>query len=202
MAQSLSAASIEAAVEGERRRIERDLHDGAQLHLLTAGLLLGLLRDRTDDVAVRELIDETELVLRSALRDLRDLTHGTHPAVLSEQGLRPALDALARLCPQPVSIDADVGRVPARVERTAYLVASEALQNVVQHASATAVTVSVRLVGDDLALVVHDDGIGGACLAGAGLRGVADRVAALNGHLELCSPVGGGTTLSVRLPCG
>jgi signal transduction histidine kinase len=148
-------------------------------------------------------LDEAAAELRLAVAELRELARGIHPVILSEAGLGPALAALADRSPVPVTVTAvPPGRLPPRVEETAYYVASEALANAAKHASATAVTISARRQAGDLLVEVGDDGVGGADPDGSGLRGLADRVAALDGRLLVHSPAGKGTCVTVELPCG
>jgi signal transduction histidine kinase len=199
-----SRARLVDVADTERRRLERDLHDGAQQRLLGMGMTLQTLRGRLpgDDSGTDRLIEEATAELRSALRELRDVAQGIHPAVLTDQGLTAALGMLARRCPLPVRIQGDLpDRPPAAVEAAAYYLASEALQNAVKHANATGTTIQVHRDGDTLVLDVIDDGVGGAQLdAGTGLRGLHDRVTAINGTLTVHSPSGGGTHLCARLP--
>jgi PAS domain S-box-containing protein len=200
-----SRARIVEAADEARRRIERDLHDGAQQHLvglaLTLRLARGLVRSRPEQV--EELLDEAIDDLALATRELRELARGIHPAVLTEGGLEPALAGLAGRAPVPVAVEAvPEGRLPAAVEATAYFVVSEALTNVARHAEATSARVALRVVRDVLTIEVRDDGRGGAdARAGSGLRGLADRVAALDGSLAIVTSDAGGTILHVELPC-
>lgn len=196
---------IVAAGDEARRRLERDLHDGAQQRLLAIGLALQLLRREIGpDGPGTTLLTETERDLAGALRELRELAAGIHPAVLTDHGLRAALALLALRCPVPLTvIGDDAGRLPAPVEVTAYFCASEAVANAVKHAGATGISVTVSREPGRLLLTVADDGIGGASpAAGTGLRALADRVAALDGTLTVDSPPGRGTQVGVELPCG
>ncbi|MEW2394551.1 histidine kinase [Streptomyces sp. NPDC046862] len=192
-----------SAEEEERRRLERNLHDGAQSRLVFA--LMGLRRIGTrwggGDPTLRAAVDETEQTLHTALSELRDLAHGLHPAVLSRAGLSAALTALAEQSGIPVVIMADVGRLPPLAETTAYYVVCETLTNAAKHARARAVTVGVRTEGVRLVVEVTDDGVGGADPDSSGLRGLADRVAAVGGLLRVDSPAGGGTRIRAELPC-
>jgi signal transduction histidine kinase len=199
-----SRARIVRAGDEERRRLERDLHDGAQQRLLGIGMALQLLRSRAEgNGPATDLLDETELEVQSALRELRELARGIHPVILSEAGLGPALASLAERSPIPVTVAvAPSDRFPARVEETAYYVASEALTNAAKHAHASAVTISTRRLGGGLVVEIGDDGVGGADPNGSGLRGLADRVAALDGRLQVRSPTGEGTCVIAELPCG
>jgi signal transduction histidine kinase len=199
-----SRSRIIAAADEARRRLERDLHDGAQQRLLAIGLALQLLRTQlTGNHAAAELLTEAEHQLTDALGELRELAAGIHPAVLTDQGLRPALLVLASRCPVPLSVlGQDPGRLPEPIESAAYFCTTEAVTNAVKHAHATAITITMRRTGDILTVTVADDGEGGADPTGSGLRGLADRVAALEGSLNIDSPHGCGTRLTIELPCG
>jgi signal transduction histidine kinase len=200
-----SRARIVAAGDAERRRLERDLHDGAQQRLLGLGLALQLVRTELGDDAngAGELLDEAEAELGAAIEELRELARGIHPAVLTEQGLAPAVRTLAARSPLPVQItNVPEERFPAPVEAAAYFVVSEALANVAKHAHASAARVSVMRESGVLSVAVRDDGVGGACPNGrSGLAGLADRVHALDGRLTIESEPGDGTTLTAELPC-
>jgi signal transduction histidine kinase len=200
-----SRARIVAAGDAERRRLERDLHDGAQQRLLGLGLALQLVRAELGDNVngATELLEEAEAELGAAIEELRELARGIHPAVLTEQGLAPALRTLAARSPLPVQIvDVPEERFPAPVEAAAYFVVSEALANVAKHAHASAARVSVVRENGVLSVAVHDDGVGGARPNGrSGLAGLADRVHALDGRLTVDSEAGRGTTLAAELPC-
>jgi PAS domain S-box-containing protein len=199
-----SRARIVAAADAARRRLERDLHDGAQQHLVGLALTLRLARRSVEgnDDAV-ELLDEAIEDLAAATHELRELARGLHPAVLTEGGLEPALRGLAKRATVPTTIEhAPEQRLPAQVEITAYFVVAEALTNVARYAEATQATVSVRQQGRALVVEVRDDGRGGADPSqGSGLRGLDDRVSALGGSLHVDSPAGAGTTLRAELPC-
>jgi signal transduction histidine kinase len=201
-----SRARIVEFGDAERRRVERNLHDGAQQRLVNLSLALGIARSQvptTSDGELAVALDEAAAELRLALAELRELARGIHPVILSEAGLGPALASLAERSPVPATVAAaPPGRLPARVEETAYYVASEALANAAKHAHATAVTISARRREGDLLVEVGDDGIGGADPNGSGLRGLADRVAALDGRLQVRSPTGEGTCVIAELPCG
>lgn len=200
-----SRARIVEAADGERQRLERDLHDGAQQRLLGIRLALRLAqtRARSDDLQVHEILTEAETELMLALSELRALARGLHPAVLSEEGLVPALASLARRSPVPVELNAECDqRLPARLEAAAYFVASEALANVAKHADAASVTISLARTPGRVRLEIRDDGRGGAdARRGSGLSGLRDRVEALDGELTILSPPHAGTTLSAELPC-
>jgi signal transduction histidine kinase len=199
-----SRARIISAGDDERRRLERDLHDGAQQRLLSLGLALQLVRDELGPEAngATELLSEADAELRAALEELRELAQGIHPAVLTEHGLGPALKTLAARSPLPVEIAyVPDERLPAPVEAAAYFVVSEALANVAKHAHASAAAVSVTCEEGSLVVEVEDDGVGGAApRAGSGLAGLADRVQALDGRLTIDSQPGAGTTLRAELP--
>jgi signal transduction histidine kinase len=200
-----SRARLVEASDTERRRLERNLHDGAQSRLVGLALLLGHARRRvdTDPEETATLLDRAMTELKASLAELRELARGIHPAVLTERGLQPALHALASRATVPVTLESDgEQRLPAPVEVAAYFVISEALANVSKYAQATQATVAVRRANGSVTVDVSDDGIGGADAAhGSGLRGIGDRVAALDGTLSLESPPGRGTRLHVEIPC-
>ena len=200
-----SRARVVDAAEQERRRIERDLHDGAQQRLVALAMNLGRARSRyaEDPEGARALLDEAHSDAKQALAELRDLARGLHPAVLADRGLDAALSGLAARSPVPVTVEVDVAARPDRtVEAIAYFVAAEALTNIAKHARATRASVVVRQLDGRLRLVVTDDGVGGADPAtGTGLRGLADRVSGVDGRLRVNSPPGGPTVLTVELPC-
>ena len=198
-----SRARLVQAGDAERRRLERDLHDGAQSRLVALALLLRTARTRAaDDAELAAMLDRAQEELQTSLAELRELARGIHPAVLTERGLEPALHALVARAPVPVDVEADAGeRLPMPVESAAYFVVSEALANVAKYARATQASVTVRRHGGRVSVVVADDGVGGADAArGTGLRGLADRVAALDGTLALESPAGRGTRLRAEIP--
>jgi signal transduction histidine kinase len=199
-----SRARIVEASDAERRRLERNLHDGAQQRLVAVSLQLRLLENRINDPeTAAELVKSASAELAQSLDELRELARGLHPAVL-EHGLKAALDALANRAAVATSVtyEAD-GRLPEPVELAAYFVAAEALTNVAKYAQASEATVRVWR-DDGLAVIeIADDGIGGADDArGSGLRGLADRVEALEGSLQVRSPAGAGTVVTAKLPCG
>jgi signal transduction histidine kinase len=200
-----SRARLVATADTERRRLERNLHDGAQARLVALAMLLNHTRARAAAAPdeVPELLDEALGELRTSLAELRELARGIHPAVLTERGLGPALGALAARVPVPVTFDAvEDERLPAPVKVATYFAVSEALANVAKYAQATQATVAVRRTNGRVVVDVADDGIGGADPRhGSGLTGLADRVAALDGTLALESPPGGGTRLHIELPC-
>lgn len=197
-----SRLRIVQASDEARRRIERNLHDGAQQQLVALALDLRLLRARLRDDEARATVEELAGKLDSALAELRDLARGIHPAVLIDRGLAPALEALARRVPLPVDGEVELeARLPEPVEAAAYFVVAEALTNVVRYAQATTVQIDVRVEDGELVVIVTDDGRGGAQVgAGSGLRGLTDRLAALDGRLSVASPPGAGTRLEARIP--
>jgi signal transduction histidine kinase len=200
-----SRARIVEAGDAERRRLERDLHDGAQSRLVALSMLLRSARMRADDDPdLAELLDRAHDELQTSLAELRELARGIHPAVLTERGLEPALQALVSRIPLPVTLEAPTDqRLPGPVESAAYFVVSEALANVAKYAQAAHATVAVRHLNGTVTVEVTDDGVGGADAAqGSGLRGLADRVAALDGTLSIESPAGRGTRLQARIPYG
>ena len=201
-------ASRQRLVDAEfrgRRQLERDLHDGAQQRLVSLALGLRLARSKLPDdpVAAQELLESAAAELDTALAELRELARGIHPAVLSDRGLDAALDSLASRAPLPVQIgEVPSEPLPDQVESAAYFVVAEALTNVAKYAQASQATVHVRQANGRVLVEVSDDGIGGADPArGTGLRGLADRVAALDGLLAVQSEPGRGTTVSARIPC-
>jgi signal transduction histidine kinase len=198
-----SRARIVRAGDEERRRLERDLHDGAQQRLLGIGMALQLLRSRVEDEdEVRALLDETDGEIQHALRELRELAGGIHPAVLADQGLDAAVRTLAERIPLPVEVRTSAGRLPAHVETAAYFVVAEALANVTKYARASRAWVTIEQRDGRAIVEVRDDGAGGAELnGGSGLRGLTDRVGALDGRLLLDSPAGAGTRLRAEIPC-
>lgn len=196
-----SRQRIAAAADHERQRLERDLHDGAQQRFIGLGLGLSVLRGRLTG-ADRDMADELERELRSAIRELREIAHGIRPAVLTDQGLGPALAGLARRASVEVELEVDVPtRLDPIIEATAYYVASEALQNVCKHAAATSTSLVAVRCPRGLLVEVTDNGRGGALLSGSGLGGLADRVGAVGGTLAVESPSGGGTRVRAELPC-
>ena len=199
-----SRARIVEAMLQERRRLGRDLHDGAQQRLINVIVALQLAAQRAGDEQARASIADALAATRQAIDDLRDLGAGLHPSVLSHRGLRAAVGSLTGRMPIPVSIDVPDERFGEITEGTAYFVIAEALANVVKHAGASEARVSVSVAGGELTIVVSDDGRGGATQTdtGSGLVGLADRVAAVGGTLSVDSPAGGGTTLTVTLPIG
>jgi signal transduction histidine kinase len=191
--------------ENELRRIERDLHDGAQARLVALGMSIGMAEQKLadDPEAARELLADAQRGAREALAELRDLARGIHPPVLADRGVGAAVATLADRNPLQVDLSIDLPeRPPAAVETACYFVVAEALANATKHADATHVAIGVRSRNGRLLIEVVDDGKGGADASGAGLTGLARRVRALDGKLELESPEGGPTTLRAELPCG
>ena len=201
-----SRARIVAAADEARRRLERDLHDGAQQRLVSLGLALRTAEASvpSEQVGVKEQISDVVQGLVGVSADLQEISRGIHPAILSKGGLGPALKALARRSAVPVDLDVDLGldaRVPESTEVAAYYVVAESLTNVAKHARASEVNVRVRTDGGNLELSIRDDGVGGADPAkGSGLIGLRDRVEALGGQMEIASHAGNGTSLLVTIP--
>ncbi|WP_433145752.1 histidine kinase [Actinomadura nitritigenes] len=198
------AATVEAA-DAERRRIERDLHDGAQQRLVSLAMNLGIARATLKDLPepARDVVARSHEEAKLALTELRDFIRGLHPAVLDELGLDAALSGLAGRTPIPVDVRVELPERPApALESVAYFVVSEALTNVVKHAGASRAEVALARRDDRIVLTVVDDGRGGASTAGgSGLAGLSRRVASVDGTLSLSSPTGGPTRLTVELPC-
>lgn len=196
--------AVEAA-EAERRRIERDLHDGAQQRLTALALDLGMARQKlaSDPAAAGDLLERAHADAKQALGELRNLARGIHPTLLTDRGLPAAVSALAARASVPVDVTVDLPRrLSASVESAAYFLVAETLTNVGRHAEASAVSVTLALRDDCLAVEVRDDGRGGADPAGGtGLAGLADRIAGLDGRLEVRSPVGGPTVILAEIPC-
>jgi PAS domain S-box-containing protein len=197
-----SRARIVAAADEERRRVVRDLHDGAQQRLVHTVITLKLARRalENEETAGPGLVTEALEQAERATDELRELAHGILPSVLIGGGLRAGVEALASRMPLPVENDVSVGRLPAAVEATAYFVVSEALTNVAKHARAGHAEVMARVEDGALAVQVRDDGLGGARPDGSGLVGLADRLAALDGQLRVESPAGGGTLIAAAIP--
>jgi signal transduction histidine kinase len=200
-----SRAGVVGAAETERRRIERDLHDGAQQRLVSLAMELGRARAKfgTDPEAAAAIVDQAHEQAKEALTELRNLVRGVHPPVLSDRGLDAALSGLAALSPVPVTVRVDLpARPPAGIEAIAYFVVAEALTNVAKHARASHAEVTVDRSGEMLRVTIRDDGVGGADPAGQGLSGLASRAAGVDGRLSVSSPAGGPTSIEVLLPCG
>ena len=199
-----SRARVLDAELSERRRIERDLHDGAQQRFVSLSMTLALLdRGLADAGAERRLLASAREQLDLGLGELRELARGIHPALLTERGLAPAIEALAARAPLEVRVlEVPRERLPAQVETAAYFIVSESLTNAAKHASAAAATVRIGRANGTAVVEVSDDGVGGADpTRGSGLRGLVDRLAALDGALEVESPAGGGTRVQARIPC-
>jgi signal transduction histidine kinase len=201
-----SRARIVMAADEARRRFERDLHDGAQQRIVLLALELQNAEAMTPEghEELRQQLSHIGNGLAGALEDLRELSRGLHPAILSEGGLEPALQVLARRSAVPVELDVDIdGRFEEGIEVAAYYVVSEALANAAKHADASTAELDVRARNGILELVIRDDGIGGADPArGSGLIGLKDRVEALGGTMTVVSPVAAGTSIHVELPVG
>jgi signal transduction histidine kinase len=197
-----SRARIAAAADDERRRVVRDLHDGAQQRLVHTVVTLKLARRALEHEAeaAPRLVTEALHQAQGATVELRELAHGIMPAVLTRGGLRAGVDALASRMPVPVENDVSVGRLPATIEATAYFVVAEALTNVAKHAHAGHAAVTAQVEDDTLAVQVRDDGVGGAQPDGTGLLGLADRLAVLDGRLRVDSPADGGTVVAASIP--
>jgi signal transduction histidine kinase len=211
------SAAVDSA-ESERRRIERDLHDGAQQRLVALAANLGAAREKLEHDQIEEgrtMVAVAHEEAKSALKEIRDLVRGIHPVILEDRGLDAALSAVVARSPIPVTLEVKIAeRPPATVESAAYFVVSEALANIARHAMATRAFVNIERAGNRLVIEVRDDGVGGAGVltedearargttGGSGLRGLRDRVAGLGGSMYVISPNGGPTTISVELPCG
>jgi signal transduction histidine kinase len=198
-----SRVRLVAATDAERRRLERNLHDGAQQRLVALSLALGLEASR-GNAANADVLSRAQDDVEEAIAELRELARGIHPTLLREEGLKAAVEALARRTPLPVVVEGSVGdRLPDAVELAAYFLVSEALTNVVKHASASEVTVHLERKAGSLRVAVADDGVGGASTApDSGLAGLQDRLAALNAKLVVDSERGGGTKIRTEIPCG
>lgn len=198
------SAAVDSA-EAERRRIERDLHDGAQQRLVALAATLGDAREHfdSDPEAARAMVDDAHAEAKAALKEIRDLVRGINPFILQDRGLDAALSAVVARSPVPVDLEIRLpDRPPTAVESAAYFVVAEALTNVARHADATRAHVAVARSGNRVVVEVRDDGRGGADASlGTGLQGLRDRVTALGGTMYVLSPVGGPTTIMVELPC-
>jgi signal transduction histidine kinase len=195
------------AAEAERRRIERDLHDGAQQRLVALAMELGRAKAKFEDDldSAKELVDQAHAQAKEALTELRNLVRGVHPPVLTDRGLDAALSGLVAVCPVPVDLHVDVPvRPKSTVEAVAYFMVAEALTNIAKHSRASHVTVVAEQHGfpGTLTVMVTDDGIGGADPAGSGLAGLAARVSGVDGRFSVESPSGGPTIIAAELPCG
>jgi signal transduction histidine kinase len=203
---SVSRARVVDATDAERRRIERDLHDGVQPRLVSLAIMLGRARAKfdADPEEANRLLSQAHDSAKEALSDLRDLARGIHPSVLDDRGLDAALSALVAGSPVPVAVDVDLPIRPSRTnEAVAYFFVAEAVTNVAKHARATQTVVTIRQDGDVMRILVADDGDGGATATpGGGLAGLTDRLAAVDGTLSVSSPPGGPTRLQAVIPCG
>ncbi|MBV8948802.1 MAG: sensor domain-containing protein [Solirubrobacterales bacterium] len=199
-----SRVRIVEASNSARRKLERDLHDGAQQQLVAIAIDLRLLRGRVDsNPEASELIGKIEAKLGAALEELRELARGIHPGILAQRGLAPALESLATRAPLTIDCEIELpSRAPASVEAVAYFVVAEALTNVLKYAGTDEATISARYEGDELVVEMQDDGVGGADPSrGTGLQGLRDRVGALDGTLDVVSRPGAGTLVRARIPC-
>jgi len=199
-----SRSRMVEAADKERKRLERNLHDGAQQRLVALSLELGLLEsDLIGDAPVQRRLDRARREVAASLTELREIARGIHPAVVSGHGLAVALEQLVALAPIPVRLDVDIpGRLPESHEVAAFYLVSESLTNVGKHAAASTAAVVVKRVNGQVLVEVRDDGIGGADTEqGSGLRGLADRVEALDGRLRIWSPAGKGTLIRAEIPC-
>jgi signal transduction histidine kinase len=201
-----SRARLVEATDAERRRIERDLHDGTQQRLVSIAMALGLLESKLPPqaIAAKPLVSETRAALALALEELRELTHGINPPLLTERGLPAALDELCRRAALPTRLEVALDRrLPDQIESAAYFTASEALTNAAKHSHGSEIRVTASCESRHLIVEITDDGIGGAVsTGGSGLRGLADRTEALGGRFTVSSPPGRGTTVRAELPCG
>ncbi len=200
-----SRARIVEIGDAERRRLERNLHDGAQQRLLSVALGLRLVEARlADHPAEAELVAGSRLELEGSLQELREIAHGIHPAVVSDHGLAVALEAVVARSAVPVRLTMDVdGRLPEPIEAAIYYLVCEALTNTAKHAHASKVTVQISCDDRRVVIEVADDGRGGADMAnGSGLRGLADRFAALDGRFVVSSTAEGGSAIRAEIPCG
>ena len=196
-----SRARLVAAADEARRRLERDLHDGAQPRFVLATVWLKRAAARARGTPAEPLVDEALQQLQQGLAELRDLAHGIHPAVLSERGLAAALTGLAARSPLPVELRVTTQRATPSVEAALYFTVAEALTNVGKHAEATRASVTIDIAERTITAEIADDGIGGAgTTAGSGLRGLADRLDALGGTLSIDSPQGGPTNIRAQAP--
>jgi signal transduction histidine kinase len=199
-----SRARIVEAAQTERQLLERNLHDGAQQRLIALSLNLSLLEGRIHgDPEIKAGIDDARLQVAASLTELREIARGLHPAVVSAHGLEVALEQLAVRAPVPVKLHVGIdGRLAEPLELAAYYVVAEGLANIAKHAHATTARIDVLTEQDELVLEIVDDGVGGAdSERGSGLRGLADRVEALNGRLRVWTPRGGGTRVKAEIPC-
>jgi len=199
----VSRLRIVEAADDARRRIERDLHDGAQQQLVSLALDLRMLKSRLADSGLAGTVDQIGEKLAVALAELREFARGIHPAFLSERGVGAAVEALVARAPLNIEAEVELNeRLPAPVEAAAYFVIAEGLTNVVRYAETSNAWVHVSRQGGEVVVRVSDDGKGGAIVeGGTGLRGLIDRLAVLDGRLDVTSPPGRGTTLEAHIPC-
>jgi signal transduction histidine kinase len=193
-----------AAEDSQRRRIERDLHDGAQQRLVALALQLRIAQRELATTSQRAatVLGDAVTELRATVDELRELTRGILPPVLTDEGLAVALRTAAARLPLPVTLDVSSERFPPTIEATCWYVACEAMANAVKHATASTIQLSLHRNGDTVVLDVRDDGAGGAAVvSGGGLQGLSDRVAAVGGRFYVISPQGDGTRLTAELPC-
>ena len=192
------------AIDEERRRIERDLHDGVQQNVVSLSVLIARARRATDPEKTESLLDDALVQSQDLIDEMREVAWRVYPTALDEHGLRPVLERIAGRSPVPLTLVAvPDGRFPPAVESAAYFVVREAVTNVVKHAEATAITVGIVAEAQTaLTVTITDDGVGGADPRGGGLQGLARRVGALDGSLEVDSADGTGTTVSARIPLG
>jgi signal transduction histidine kinase len=191
------------AADAERRRIERDLHDGAQQRMVSLALKLAMIESKlAKDSELAPLVAQAREEAQAAVQELREIARGIHPALLSDRGLGPALEALASRAPVPVEVSGVPAEpLPQAVEAAVYFVTAETLTNVAKYADACSASIQLAVVGDRLCLQITDDGVGGAgSSAGSGLAGLCDRIEALDGELTVDSPPGGGTTVRAEIP--
>ncbi|SDG25410.1 Signal transduction histidine kinase [Lentzea fradiae] len=195
-------AEVIEAIDDERRRIERDLHDGVQQRLVALGMMIGRARRARDDQQLRELLRQAADTAGAAIDELREVATRVYPAVLDDSGLDAALEVLAERASVRVEVANELRGSPGTaLETVIYFVVSEAVTNATKHASPSVVEIAVRTDGDEIAVVVSDDGVGGADPSGSGLSGLARRVKAVDGDFEVTSPPGGPTRISARVPC-
>jgi signal transduction histidine kinase len=197
-----SRARLVRSSDEERRRLERNLHDGAQQSLVAVALMLRMAAGGRDATTLKAALAQAADQLQGAIGELRELARGIHPAILTDRGVGPAVQSLAERCPLPVHVQNTVERrLAGQVESTLYYVVAESLTNVVKYAGAHQVTVSLLDLGSTIALEVVDDGVGGAVTdGGSGLIGLTDRVSVVHGTFSLHSPVGGGTRVGCVIP--
>ncbi|MGI5502601.1 sensor histidine kinase [Lentzea sp. CA-135723] len=195
-------ADVIEAIDDERRRIERDLHDGVQQRLVALGMLIGRARRARNEEHLQELLQQAHDTAGEAIDELREVATRVYPAVLDDSGLEAALEALAERASVRVDISTALTKAPGKaLEAVIYFVASEAVTNAAKHADPSVVEISVWSSSSEVAVLVKDDGVGGADRTGSGLSGLARRVKAVDGAFDVLSPAGGPTTICARLPC-